>query len=295
MIRSMTAFGRCVKEQDGRRYTVEIRSVNNRYLDCTVKLPRLWGYLEEPIKAEISRAGISRGKVEVFVSIETLSEEDAVVVLDSGYARGYLQALHQLKDEFALPGEITVMSVASNRELFRVTRPQTDEDEEWNRLSPILSEALAAFTAMREREGERLIRDLREKATRLAEIRERILAKSEENIASYRTRLESRLRAVLEENGVKADEARILTECAIFADKVSVDEEMVRLSSHFVALEEAFSSSEAVGRRLDFLVQEINREVNTTGSKIQDLQVTRVVVDMKSEIEKIREQIQNIE
>ena len=295
MIRSMTAFGRCVEELDGRRYTVEIRSVNNRYLDCTVKLPRLWGYLEEPIKAEITRAGITRGKVEVFVSIETLSEEDAVVVLDSGYARGYLQALRQLRDEFSLPGEITVMSVASNRELFRVTRPQTDEDEEWERLRPILEKALAAFTAMREKEGERLKEDLRDKAARLSEIRAQILARSEENIASYRARLESRLRQVLDDNGVKADEARILTECAIFADKVSVDEEMVRLQSHFVALEEAFSSNEAVGRRLDFLVQEMNREVNTTGSKSADSTIAALVIDAKCELEKIREQIQNIE
>lgn len=295
MIKSMTAFGRATGESSGKRYTVEIRSVNNRYLDVTVKLPRLYGYLEEPLKALLSAHSIQRGKVEIFVSIETLTEEDAVIALDSSLASGYLAALRQLRDELGLRDDISVMTVAQNRDLFRVTRPMTDEDAEWNRLKPIAEEAISLFCEMRQREGDRLRADILEKASRIAEFRDRILAQSESNISSYRQKLEARLRQTLQSMGVQPDEGRILTECAIFADKIAVDEEMVRLASHFEALREAIESTEAVGRRLDFLVQEMNREINTTGSKSADSEIARLVIDAKCELEKIREQIQNIE
>lgn len=295
MIRSMTAFGRATGESGGKRYTVEIRSVNNRYLDCTVKLPRLYGYLEEPVKSLLQTRGIQRGKVEIFISIETVTEEDAVICLDRAYAAGYLEALKRLRDEFSLRDDISVMSVAQNRDLFRVTRPETDEDEEWQRLSPIFGSALDAFCTMRESEGARLRTDLLEKASHLAALREEILRLSAENTSAYRTKLEARLRATLADVNVLPDEGRILTECAIFADKIAVDEEMVRLASHFEALHEALDSSDAVGRRLDFLVQEMNREINTTGSKSSDSEIAKLVIDAKCELEKIREQIQNIE
>lgn len=295
MIKSMTAFGRAVGEVGGKRYTIELRSVNNRYLDVTVKLPRPWSYLEEPLKAQLSRRGIVRGKVEIYVSIETLSDEDVVIDLDPAYTAGYLTALRRLRDEFGLKDDISVMSVARNHELFRITRAQTDEDEEWARLLPVFEQALDAFLAMRESEGARLREDLMEKARTLAELREKILSLSEANTAAYRQKLEGRLRATLDSMGVQPDEGRILTECAIFADKIAVDEEMVRLASHFAALQEALDSSEAVGRRLDFLVQEMNREINTTGSKSSDSEIARLVIDAKCELEKIREQIQNIE
>ncbi len=295
MIRSMTAFGRAAGEIGGKRYTVEIRSVNNRYLDCSVKLPRLYGYLEEPIKASLQRRGVQRGKVEIFVAVETVSEEEATVCLDTAYASGYLEALRQLRDEFDLKDDISVMRVAQNRELFRVTRPQTDEDEEWKRLEPFLNQALDAYCAMRESEGARLRTDLMEKAARLAELREEIMRLSASNADAYRARLEARLRTTLADMDIVPDEGRLLTECAIFADKIAVDEEMVRLASHFEALQEALDGSEAVGRRLDFLVQEMNREVNTTGSKSSDSNIAKLVIDAKCELEKIREQIQNIE
>ena len=295
MIRSMTAFGRAVGESGGKRYTVELRSVNNRYLDITVKLPRLYGYLEEPLKAALSARGVSRGKVEIFVSIETLSDDGAVVALDEALTSAYLKALARLRDEYGLRDDISVMTVAQNRDLFRVTHPETDEDAELASLMPIFLQALDAFCRAREEEGGRIAKDLIEKTENLARMREQILARSEKSLQEYRKRLEGRLRQILSDMVVAPDEARILTECAIFADKIAVDEEMVRLASHFEAMHQALSSSEAVGRRLDFLVQEMNREVNTTGSKSADSTIAALVIEAKCELEKIREQIQNIE
>lgn len=295
MIKSMTAFGRAVGSGSGKNFVCEIRSVNNRYLDCSVKLPRAYGFLEEKVIAFIRAAGISRGKVEVYVGIEITESVGVTVELDTAYAAGYLEALKCLRDTFSLSDDITTMSVAANRDLFLVKKPAEDADRDWEELRPVLAEALANYNTARETEGANLRVDLLTKRRHLETLTEEIGRRSAENIASYRTRLETRLRQQLSDLNMIFDSQRILTECAIFADKIVVDEELVRLKSHFAAFDEAMDSDGPVGRRLDFLLQEMNREVNTTGSKSNDSAIAALVVDAKCELEKIREQIQNLE
>lgn len=295
MIKSMTAFGRATGSAGGKNFVCEIRSVNNRYLDCFVKLPRAYGFLEEKVISFVKESGISRGKLEVYVGIEVTESVGATVELDSAYAEGYVAALRKLRDTFSLPDDISTMSVAANRELFLVKKPEEDAEKDWEELKPILEQAIAAFNAGREREGENLKRDLMAKRYNLASMAKRIGELSAAQTESYRERLENRLRQHLSEMDMEFDSQRILTECAIFTDKVAVDEELVRLESHFKAFDEAMESSEPVGRRLDFLLQEMNREVNTTGSKCNDSAIAALVVDAKCELEKIREQIQNLE
>jgi len=295
MIKSMTAFGRAVGSGSGKNFVCEIRSVNNRNLDCSVKLPRSYGFLEEKVIAFIRGSGITRGKVEVYIGIEVTETVGAEVELDRGYAAGYIAALKTLRDEFGLVDDISTMSVAANRDLFLVKKPAEDADRDWEELLPVLSEALAAYNRARETEGANLRRDLLAKRHHLEELADRIGVLSADNTAGYRTRLETRLRQTLETLNMEFDSQRILTECAIFADKIAVDEELVRLKSHFSAFDEAMDSDQPVGRRLDFLLQEMNREVNTTGSKSNDSTIAALVVDAKCELEKIREQIQNLE
>ncbi len=295
MIKSMTAFGRAVGSGSGKNFTCEIRSVNNRYLDCSVKLPRSYGFLEEKVISFIRESGITRGKVEVYIGIEVTETVGAEVELDKGYAAGYVAALKRLRDEFGLVDDISTMSVAANRELFLVKKPTEDADRDWEELKPVLADALTHYNGAREREGANLRRDLLVKRHHLEEIADRIAELSAQNTDGYRSRLEARLRQTLEGLNLEFDAQRILTECAIFADKIAVDEELVRLKSHFAAFDEAMDSDQPVGRRLDFLLQEMNREVNTTGSKSNDSIIAALVVDAKCELEKIREQIQNLE
>ena len=295
MIRSMTAYGRAEASADGKDILVEIKAVNNRYLDCSVKLPRMYGFLEEKIKTRIQNRGVSRGKVDVYVGIDVVETIGTEVLLDRAYAESYINALKALRDEFGLEDDISVMTVAANREIFNVKRPDEDLERDWAVVMPVLDEALDNFFAMREAEGENLKRDLLEKKTRIMEIAAEIGHMTEGRVDAYRARLEAKLDQLLADKGIAADPARVLTECAIFADRTAIDEELVRLQSHFKAYDEIFASSEPVGRKLDFLLQEINRETNTIGSKCSDLNLTRIVVDIKAEIEKIREQIQNIE
>ncbi len=294
-MKSMTAFGRAVGGAGGKEFTCEIRSVNNRYLDCSVRLPRAYGFLEEKVIAFIKEGGVSRGKVEVSIGVEVTQNPEAEITLDTGYAAGYVAALRQLRDTFGLSDDISTMTVAANRDLFLIRKPAEDEERDWEDLRPVLSEALARYQAAREAEGANLRRDLMEKRRRLAELADRIGVLSAANAASYRARLENRLRQTLADLNLEFDAQRILTECAIFADKIAVDEELVRLRSHFLAFDEAMDSDQPVGRRLDFLLQEMNREVNTTGSKSNDSAIAALVVDAKCELEKIREQIQNLE
>ncbi len=295
MIKSMTAYGRASGAGGGKSFVCELKSVNNRYFDCNIKLPRAYGFLEEKVKSYITSRGISRGKVDVYISIDVTESEGVEISLDREYAKGYITALRELRDEFGLSDDISVMSVAANRDLFRVNAPEEDTEKDWSLLEPVLAEAVDRFEEMRCREGENLCRDLSEKKRNIAEIAEKIKAISEANIASYRDRLEARLRQTLDSMGSAPDEARILTECAIFADKICIDEETVRLKSHLSAFDEILAENAPVGRKLDFLVQEINREINTSGSKSNDSEIARLVVDAKCELEKIREQIQNIE
>ena len=295
MIRSMTAFGRARGTVGGKDITVEIRSVNNRFFDCSVKLPRAFSFLEEKIKPYLQAASVSRGKVDVFVSVDVVDSPTAQIVLDEGYAAAYLAALKQLGEAFGLKDDISIMTVAQNRDLFLVRKPEEDTEKDWDDLRVVLDEAVARFLAARTREGENIRRDLEGKVASIREKVNEIEALSLEDGKTYRQKLEDRLREMLSDNRIVFDENRILTECAIFADRIAIDEELVRLRSHFDGFADILASEEPVGRRLDFLVQELNRETNTIGSKCQNASIARLVVDIKCEIEKIREQIQNIE
>lgn len=291
----MTAFGRHRATIGGKEITAEIKSVNNRYLDCSVRMSRSYSFLEEKIKPYLLSRGILRGKVDVSITVETAASGSVSVSLDEGYARGYIAALRQLRDEFGLADDISVMTVARNPSLFTLKTPEEDAERDWQEILSVFSVAVDNFIAGREREGANLIADIRGKMDRIRGLVAEIGALSEADVKGYRSRLEERLRAVLSDNDIRMEESRILTECAIFADRVAVDEELVRLGSHFDAFEEIAASDEPAGRKFDFLLQEMNREINTTGSKCSDAAIARLVVEVKNELEKIREQVQNIE
>ena len=297
MLKSMTAFGRARKmSSDGALdITAEIRSVNSRYLDCSVRMSRSVSHLEDRVKTALSEAGITRGNVEVYIGVDVLEQRGMEIALDREAARAYVAALNQLREEFGLTDDISVMRVAQNRELFVVKKPEEDDEHEWTEIRAVLSEALAGFNEMRRKEGENLCRDILGKAEKIRGMAEEVKKLSEADIAGYPQKLEQRIRKFLEDFDAEASEQRILTEAAIYADRAAIDEELVRLGSHFKALSEIVNSDEAAGRKLDFLVQEINRETNTIGSKAGNAQIAHLVVDMKTEIEKIREQIQNLE
>lgn len=295
MLKSMTAFGRCKQTVGGKDITAEIRSVNNRYFDCNTRLPRAYAYLEEKIKPYLQSRGISRGKVDVSISVEVIETEGIDVALDTAYAKGYVEALRHLRDAFGLADDISVMSVARNQEIFKIHKPEEDAEEDWQNILSVLSVAVDAFLAGRAAEGANIEKDLCAKVENIGRITEKIEALSEQSIKGYRQKLRERLEQVLADNKVTADENRILTECAIFADRVAIDEELVRLRSHFKAFDDILGMNEPTGRKLDFLIQEMNREINTVGSKCSDSQIAHLVVDVKTELEKIREQIQNIE
>ena len=295
MIKSMTAFGKAKREAPDRDYIVELRAVNSRYFDCSVKLPRAYAFLEEKIKAFIQKNVTSRGKIDVFLNVQSHTEGESSIELDTTYLKGYLNALYRLRDEYGLADDISVMTVARNNDVFVVERKEEDLSGEWARVEEVLAAAAADFSAMREAEGARIEADLREKVDHIRQIVAEIGERSVADIGAYRDKLESRLRTILNDHAVDIDENRILTECAIMADRLAVDEELVRLSSHFAAFEEILASGEPAGRKLDFLMQEMNRETNTIGSKCSNAAIASLVVAVKCELEKIREQIQNIE
>ena len=295
MIKSMTSFGRARSTVGGKDITVELKSVNNRFFDCSVKLPRAFSYLEEKIKPYLQSKSISRGKVDVFITINVIDTPDVSFDVDEGYARAYIDALRKLGDTFGLRDDVSIMSVARNPDIFVVKKSEEDADKDWADLCVVLDEAIERFLAARLREGENIKRDLLGKIESIRERVDTIESISLTDTVSYREKLEARLRDMLSDNRIVFDENRILTECAIFADKVAIDEELVRLRSHFEGFAEILESNEPAGRKLDFLVQELNRETNTIGSKCQNSSIARLVVDIKCDIEKIREQIQNIE
>ena len=295
MIRSMTAFGRAVREAGGKRYTIEIKSVNSKFLECQIKYPRQYGFVEARIKSHIAERGVSRGKIDCYLGVEVIEQQGVDITLDGALTRSYIAALERLRDEFGLRDDITVCRVASFHDIFNVTHPEEDIEAEWEAVRETLDEALDGFLAMREAEGERLAADARIKLCEIEAASAAIGEISERNIDSYPERLAERISSLLEGGGVEINEQRILTEAAIFADKASVDEELVRLSSHITAFRQILDEEEAVGRKLDFLIQEINRETNTIGSKSQDTKIAHLVVDIKCTVEKIREQIQNLE
>ena len=292
LIKSMTGYGRAVETVNGREFTVELRSVNNRYLDCTVKLPRSVSFAEEAVKQAV-KASISRGKVDVFISIRSENGMDAKVTLNAGMVEGYLAAMEQMASQYPIHNDISVSLISRMPEVFSVEKPEVDEEQLLSDLMSVVHKALEGYDAMRTREGNALEEDLRTRGATIEELVGHVEAGNAQTVIDYRARLEAKLKEVLASTTI--DESRILTEAAIFADKVAVDEETVRLRSHLQQMYSMLSGGGAVGRKLDFLLQEMNREANTIGSKCTDVRLARIVVDIKAELEKIREQTQNIE
>ncbi len=292
LVKSMTGYGRAVETVGGREFTVELRSVNNRYLDCTVKLPRSLSFAEDAVKQAVKNT-ISRGKVDVFISVHSESAADVKVSLNTAMVEGYLAAMKQMAAQYDVRDDISVSLISRMPEVFSVEKPEVDEEQLLADLMSVVERALAGYDAMRTAEGKALENDLRSRGNTIAELVSQVEAGNGQTVIDYRTRLENKLREVLANTAI--DESRILTEAAIFADKVAVDEETVRLPSHLEQMNAMLTSGGAIGRKLDFLLQEMNRESNTIGSKCTDVRLARIVVDIKAELEKIREQTQNIE
>ena len=292
MIKSMTGYGRAVETVNGREFTVEVRSVNNRYLDCSVRLPRILSFGEDAVKQAV-KSSISRGKVDVFISVHSEAGDEVQVSLNRNVLQGYLDAMRQMVSEFGVADDISVSTVSRLPDVFVVEKPQVDEEQLLSDMMQAVSKALESYDAMRQTEGEALDSDLRSRGQTILGLVAKVEQGNAQTVIDYRARLESKLREVLENTAI--DESRILTEAAIFADKVAVDEETVRLRSHLKQMNTMLDGGGAVGRKLDFLLQEMNREANTIGSKCTDVNLARIVVDIKAELEKIREQTQNIE
>jgi len=292
LIKSMTGYGRAVETVNGREFTVEVRSVNNRYLDCSVRLPRVLSFAEDAVKSRI-KAAVSRGKVEMFVTVRSEGGEEVTVSLNKAVLEGYLAAMRQMVEEYGVADEITTASLSRLPDVFTVDKPQVDEEQLLADLLKVVDLALDSYNTMRTAEGAALDADLRSRGATILDFVTKVEEGNGQTVVDYRARLEAKLREVLENTGI--DESRILTEAAIFADKVAVDEETVRLRSHLQQMNDMLSSGGAIGRKLDFLLQEMNREANTIGSKCTDVKLARIVVDIKAELEKIREQTQNIE
>ncbi len=292
MIRSMTGFGRSHDILNGRDITVEIRAVNHRYYEFGCRIPRSLGFLEERLKTLLN-GRINRGKVEVSVLVYNTENKDEKISINREIVRDYIDALRSVKDEFGLNDDLSLSNVMRIPDAFTVVKEEADEEQIWADVKQVAEQALEKFILMREAEGERMKADL---LSRLATIENWVKIVEERSpviVEDYRKRLYDKMCEVL--NGANVDENRILLEAGIFSEKTAVDEETVRLHSHISQFRTMLDGSEAIGRKLDFLVQEMNRETNTIGSKVQDIEVTKIVVDQKSEIEKIREQIQNIE
>ena len=288
----MTGYGRAVETVNGREFTVELRSVNNRYLDCNVKMPRSVSFAEEAVKQAVKQS-VTRGKVDVFITIKSENSDDTKITLNASVLEGYLSAMRQMVADFGVRDDISVSTVSRLPEVFTVEKPEVDEEQLKADLMSVVEKALAGYDAMRCTEGQALDADLRNRGNTILELVSQVEAGNSQTVVDYRARLENKLKEVLANTAI--DESRILTEAAIFADKVCVDEETVRLRSHLKQMNTMLSGGGAVGRKLDFLLQEMNREANTIGSKCTDVRLARIVVDIKAELEKIREQTQNIE
>ena len=292
MIKSMTGYGRAVETFENKEITVEIRSVNNRYLDCSVKLPRLFSYVEDAIKKKVKES-ISRGKVDVFVTVNIAAGTDTQITLNRPVLESYLAAMKTIAADYEVKDDISVTALTRFSDIFVVEKQEEDEEQSMKELLSVVDAALQKHTEMRIREGDALEADLRSRAVTILDLVSKVEERSPITVKEYRERLAAKMREVLENTNI--DESRILTEAAIFSDKVAVDEETVRLRSHFDQLDSMLKAGGPIGRKLDFLLQEMNRESNTIGSKGNDLEQARTVVDIKAELEKIREQVQNIE
>ncbi len=292
MIKSMTGYGRSQMILNGRDILVEIRSVNHRYYEYNSRVPRAYNYIDEKLKV-LLKSKISRGKVDVSVTINNIEGRDTEVAINKGVAEGYINALRGISDDLSVADDLTLSNLIRLPDVFIVQKTPDNEDEVWSDVAKVAEEALARFVEMREVEGEKLRNDVLEKSDFILEMVAKVEELSPQTVANYREKLYKKLSEILESKDI--DQQRILTESAIFAEKIAVDEETVRLRSHVSQFRELVNSDESIGRKLDFIVQEMNRETNTIGSKAQDLSITKIVVDMKAELEKIREQIQNIE
>lgn len=294
MIKSMTGYGRAQDTIDSISITVELKSVNHRYFEFNSRVPRNYGFLEEKLKSYVS-SRVSRGKVECYVSVENLEDDNVEILVNHSLASSYLSALRELaeRNELNLRDDLALSSLARYNDIFTVHKTEADEDKIWNAVKTVAETAVTKFIEMRQDEGEKLKNDVLSRIDIILAKVEEIELRSPQTVKEYNDKLLSRINEYL--SNVQVDEQRLLTECAIFADKVAVAEETVRLRSHIDQLRQFMDSSESIGRKIDFLVQEMNREANTIGSKAQDVTIARNVIDIKSEIEKIREQIQNIE
>ncbi len=292
MIKSMTGFGRCEVAENNRRFTVEIKAVNHRYLDVNIKIPKALNYFESAVRSELKRY-ISRGKVDVFITYEDLSEHTCKVRYHKEVAQEYLLYLRQMAEDFGLDNDIRVSSLSKYPEVFTMEETGVDEEELWKELQRAVEGAAKMFVESRVTEGERLKEDLLEKLDGMLELVDFISERSPQLVAEYRRKLEDKVKELLGDSTL--DESRLLTEVTIFADKICVDEEIVRLRSHIETTREALREGGSIGRKLDFIAQEMNREANTTLSKSNDLEISNCAIELKTEIEKVREQIQNIE
>lgn len=292
MVSSMTGFGKCTELLNGREITVEIKSVNHRYFEFSARVPRAHGFLEEKLKSFVQKK-VARGKVEIGVFVVNIETSDTKISANEEVAKGYIEALRSLCEPLGVTDDIRLSSVARFPDVFSVTREETDEDQLWLDVVSVAEKAVDAFSQMRASEGQNLKSDLLNRLVTIENLVSKVEQRSPERVKEYRERLYQKISEVLQNTAI--DEARIVTEAAIFADKIAVDEETVRLRSHIGQFREILELPEPIGRKLDFLIQEFNREANTIGSKCQDAEGARVVVDIKSEIEKIREQVQNIE
>ena len=292
MVRSMTGYGHAQRTVHGRDITVEIKSVNHKYFDFSARTTRGYSFLEDKIR-NLVKEQLARGKIDVYVTVLEVDETAAEVILNESLAAGYVKALRELSEKCGLADDISVATVARYADIFTVKRAEKNEDEIWEDIRPILDEAVARFIAMREAEGAKLREDVLGRMDTILTLVGKIEALSPQTLADYTVRLRARIEELKGDTAI--DEQRLLTEIAIFADRIAVDEETVRLRSHFDQMRAMLDSGDAVGRKLDFMVQEMNREANTIGSKAQNPEIAHMVVDIKAEIEKIREQIQNIE
>ena len=292
MIKSMTGYGRAVQTLDGREITVELRSVNNRYLDCNIKLPRVFSFAEDSVKSRV-KAAVTRGKVDVYISVNTTQANDMTISVNAAVLEGYLHAMESIVETYNVRNDISVMSLSRLPDVFVVEKAEEDEERITADILSVVDEALEKYNAMRAVEGKALEDDLRSRAATILSVLEKVEARSVVTLEEYRARLTQKMTEVLENTNI--DEGRILQEAAIYADRIAIDEETVRLRSHLKQLDTMLTDGGAIGRKLDFLLQELNREANTIGSKGNDLEQARNVVEIKSELEKIREQTQNIE
>lgn len=292
MIKSMTGYGRSDLQEGNKKIVVEIRAVNHRYNDFNIRVARCYSFLEDYLR-EYLQKHIHRGKISVGVNIDSKEEDDKLVMLNNSLVKSYISTLKQLKNEYALIDDISVSTVARYTDIFKVERAEEDEEKLWNTVKKSVDIALDDFIAMRIREGERLKKDILNISSYLEKIVYEIEERSPQVVVEYRGKIESRIKEFLTD--VTLDENRLMTEIAIFADKINTNEEIVRLKSHIKELDKILESNKPVGRKLDFLIQEMNREINTIGSKANDLYISKRVVIVKAEIEKMREQVQNLE